>query len=40
MTASLALSIATNAVTTMMIAFKLWYVAVGVIYWVLWLTVN
>jgi len=27
--ANLALSIATNAVTTMMIACKLWYVAVG-----------
>ena len=27
--ATLALSITTNAVTTMMIAYKLWYVAVG-----------
>ena len=29
---SLALSIATNAVTTMMIAYKLWYVAVNETY--------
>ena len=31
-TAGNTLSIATNAVTTMMIAYKLWYVAVGDIY--------
>ena len=29
MTATIALSVATNAVTTMMIAYKLWYVAVA-----------
>ena len=27
--ASLTLSVVTNAVTTMMIAYKLWYIAVG-----------
>ena len=33
-TASITLSMATNAVTTTMIAYKLWYVAVG-IHWIL-----
>ena len=37
--ASFALSMATNAVTTLMVACKLWYVAVGGIHWIQWLTV-
>jgi len=37
-TAGNTLSVATNAVTTMMIAYKLWYVAVGAIGWIQWLT--
>jgi len=36
-TAALTLSIATNAVTTMMIAYQLWYVAVDGIHWIQWL---
>ena len=36
--AGMALSTVTNAVTTMMIVYKLWYVAVGWIHWVQWLT--
>ena len=36
--AGMALSTVTNAVTTTMIAYKLWYVAVGWIHWVQWLT--
>ena len=28
------LSIATNAITTVMIAYKLWYVTVGGIHWI------
>ena len=39
-TASFALSIATNAVTTMMIAYKLWYVPVGGNHWIQWLTLK
>ena len=35
-----ALSIPTNAITTMMIAYKLWYVAVGGIHWIQWLTIT
>ena len=38
--AGLALSIATNVVTTMMIAYKLWYVIVDKIYWIQWLTMK
>ena len=34
------LTIATNAVTTMMIAYKLWYVAVGGVHWIRWLTMR
>ena len=34
------LSVATNAVTTMMIAYRLWYVAVSDIRWIQWLTMN
>ena len=37
---SITLSVATNAVTTMMIAYKLWYVAVGGIHRVQWLTIR
>ena len=36
--AGMALSTVTNAVTTTMIAHKLWYVAVGWIHWMQWLT--
>jgi len=41
-TTSLALSIVTNAIATMMIAYKLWYVAVGGcrIHWIQWLTMQ
>ena len=35
-----ALSVATNAVTTMMIAYKLWYVPVCGIHWIQWLTMK
>ena len=38
--ASLALSIALNAVTTMMIAYKLWYAPVGGIHQIQWLTMK
>ena len=38
--ASITLSIITNAITTMMIAYKLWYVVVGVIHRIQWLTMN
>ena len=38
--AGMALSIVTNAVTTTMIAYKLWYVAVGWIHWMQWLTMR
>ena len=34
------LSIATNAITTMMIAYRLWYVATGGIHWIQQLTTN
>ena len=37
---SLALSIALNAVTTMMIAYKLWYVPAGGIHRIQWLTMK
>ena len=33
-TAGITLSVATNAVTTTMIGYKLWYVAVGRIHWI------
>ena len=33
-TVGLALSMATNAIATMLIAYKLWYVAVGSVYWI------
>ena len=39
-TAYITLSIATNAITTMMIAYKLWYVAVAGIHWIQWLTIK
>jgi len=39
-TASTSLSIATNTVTTMMIAYKLWYVPAGGIHRVQWLTMK
>ena len=35
-----ALSIATNVITTIMIAYKLWYVAVGGIHRIQWLTIT
>ena len=38
--ANLGLSFATNAVATMLIAYRLWYVAVSGIHWVQWLTVE
>ena len=34
------LSMAMNAVTTMMIAYKFWYVPAGGIRWIQWLTMN
>ena len=40
MTAGNILSIATNAITTMMIAYKLWYVVVDGIRWIHWLTMK
>ena len=38
--AAFALSIATKVATTMLIAYKLWYVAVGGIHWIQWLTMK
>ena len=38
--AGMALSIVTNAVTTTMIAYRLWYVAVGWIHWMQWVTMQ
>ena len=39
--ANLALSMVTNAVTTIMIAYKLWYVAArGIIHWIQWLIMK
>ena len=40
MTTSLVLSIATNGVTILMIAYRLWYVAVSGIYWIQRLTME
>ena len=39
-TAGSVLSIATNGITTIMIAYKLWYVAVGGTRWIQWLTIT
>ena len=39
-TTTLTLSVATNAVTTIMIAYKLWYVCCGRVHWMRRLNVN